>query len=210
MESLNTPLNKEELKKIDKFFYSNRHKISSKKMYKNLDSFIQQTPEFKNLISNLSKAEKTKAWMYLYDLRNNQPTIKKNNKNLIIGITVSILVLLSLAGYLYLSNSKAEKPKSSEIKAITQQQTDVAEQQSPSSGHLQVSSKSETMNFDECRIKVSQVTAMTVGTQYKSKLLIDTPQVYMTRVCTNDGSVILTCTQAEQKMTVTKSSDCPL
>ncbi|WP_336143345.1 hypothetical protein [Acinetobacter sp. 102] len=72
------------------------------------------------------------------------------------------------------------------------------------------SSPSTIMSFDECKQKALSVQVAVAGTQYKSAVLVDSDIAYMARICTNDGSVLITCSALDKKMITTKSNDCPI
>ncbi|MDM1019705.1 hypothetical protein QSV37_05180 [Acinetobacter sp. VNK23] len=72
------------------------------------------------------------------------------------------------------------------------------------------SSSNVVIEFNECKGRVKAVQSAVVGTQYKSAVLVDTDIAYMARICTNDGSVLITCSASDRKMVTTKSNDCPL
>lgn len=71
-------------------------------------------------------------------------------------------------------------------------------------------SPSSNMSFDECKQKAQSAQLAVAGTQYKSAVLVDSDIAYMARICTNDGSVLVTCSAPDQKMITTQSHDCPL
>lgn len=71
-------------------------------------------------------------------------------------------------------------------------------------------SPSDLVSFDECKSKARSVLLSVAGTQYKSAVLVDSDIAYMARICTNDGSVLVTCSAPDQKMITTRSYDCPL
>lgn len=71
------------------------------------------------------------------------------------------------------------------------------------------SESSTTINFKECRTKVL-MTRLEVTGHYKTATILDTDDVFISRICTNDGSVLITCSAPDQKMITSKSNDCPL
>lgn len=80
--------------------------------------------------------------------------------------------------------------------------------------HVQPEStlSSEASNFYECRATVKSMLGAVEGTQYKTGIIADSGLAYIARICTNDGSVLLTCSKPDgnlQPITVT-SSYCPL
>ncbi|RYL25115.1 hypothetical protein [Acinetobacter piscicola] len=72
-------------------------------------------------------------------------------------------------------------------------------------------SKSEfrTMDFSSCKRTVL-ATQISVSPQYKTSVIVNAPNNYIARICTNDGSVLMTCSGQDKKMILTKSSYCPL
>ncbi|NKG34792.1 hypothetical protein [Acinetobacter junii] len=73
-----------------------------------------------------------------------------------------------------------------------------------------LSSSGVAIEFNECKSKAKSVQSAVAGTQYKSSVLVDSDIAYMARICTNDGSVLVTCSASDGKMVTTKSNDCPL
>ncbi|MDO3665342.1 hypothetical protein [Acinetobacter higginsii] len=71
-------------------------------------------------------------------------------------------------------------------------------------------SPSSSMGFDECKQKALSVQLAVAGTEYKSAVLVDSDIAYTARVCTNDGSILITCSAIDRKMITTKSKDCPI
>lgn len=76
----------------------------------------------------------------------------------------------------------------------------------PTSSKLK--SQSTVMRFDECKKKVLGVQLSVAGTKYKSAVIANTKDMYIAKVCTSDGSVILTCSRLDNNLVTTKSSQC--
>lgn len=68
----------------------------------------------------------------------------------------------------------------------------------------------DTMSFAACSELQNRTIASVAGTQYKYSIVMDTAELRMVRVCTNDGSVLITCSALDQKVVTTQSPDCPL
>lgn len=74
------------------------------------------------------------------------------------------------------------------------------------------SSASETVarDFNACKRSAISAKLQLAGTQYKSKVIMDSTDGYIVRICTNDGSVLITCDASNGKMVESKSSICSL
>lgn len=70
------------------------------------------------------------------------------------------------------------------------------------------SSTSVNSSFQECKNKAKASQLSVAGTQYKSTVIVDSDSTYMARICTNDGSVLITCSGYDGKMILTKSTFC--
>jgi len=64
--------------------------------------------------------------------------------------------------------------------------------------------------FNACRGSAILAKSQLAGTQYKSKVIMDSTDGYIVRICTNDGSVLITCDASNGKMVESKSSICSL
>jgi len=80
------------------------------------------------------------------------------------------------------------------------------------SSYSSLPSVNETVvrDFNACRHSAISAKLQLAGTQYKSKVIMDSPDGYIVRICTNDGSVLITCGAADGKMITSKSSICSL
>jgi|GEM_PF-5766768 len=61
------------------------------------------------------------------------------------------------------------------------------------------------MSFAACNASVEQMLIDLAGSSYKSWSIVDTIDVKVTRICTNDGSLLVTCSSIDEKMVITKS-----
>ncbi|MEG2307377.1 MAG: hypothetical protein RR966_14510 [Acinetobacter sp.] len=68
METLNTPLNSDELAKIDEFIHDNINELSalSFEVYENIYLFKPKVANFDQYLGKLNENEKTRAWFYLF------------------------------------------------------------------------------------------------------------------------------------------------
>ena len=73
---------------------------------------------------------------------------------------------------------------------------------------LKVKSTSTNMSFTECK-KMALSSQLAVAGNYKTSVIINTSKEYMARICTNDGSVLLTCSARDGKLITTTSPYCP-
>ena len=69
----------------------------------------------------------------------------------------------------------------------------------------QQSADSVAMDFSECTSKL-QGSMLAVAGHYKTDLIVNTSDMVMGRICTNDGSVLVTCSRPDSSM-ITKKSD---
>lgn len=75
-----------------------------------------------------------------------------------------------------------------------------------SSANAKPSSQSISMSFEQCISKRESVIASLGVNPRDIKPIVDTGLMTMTRICTNDGSVLITCSSVDQKMIITQSS----
>lgn len=81
------------------------------------------------------------------------------------------------------------------------EQTRIArEKQEAESGMLKVA-----MSFSDCKSRLS-ASMLAVAGNYKTDLIVNSSEMAMGRICTNDGSVLITCSNPDQTM-ITKKSD---
>lgn len=73
---------------------------------------------------------------------------------------------------------------------------------------MKVKSTSTNMNFSECK-KMALSSQLAVAGNYKTSVIINTSSEYVARICTNDGSVLLTCSARDRKLITTTSPYCP-
>ena len=66
-------------------------------------------------------------------------------------------------------------------------------------------SESRSMDFDECKKIQASTLLSSVGTKTKVFSTVTTDILTSIRVCTTDGSVLLSCSKPDNKMVVTKS-----
>ncbi len=73
---------------------------------------------------------------------------------------------------------------------------------------MEVKSTSTNMNFSECK-KMALSSQLAVAGNYKTSVIINTSSEYVARICTNDGSVFLTCSARNRKLITMTSPYCP-
>ncbi|WP_180047435.1 MULTISPECIES: hypothetical protein [unclassified Acinetobacter] len=68
-------------------------------------------------------------------------------------------------------------------------------------------SESVTMDFTKCKQRVLAA-QLNVAPHYKTSVIVNAPKNYVARICTNDGSVLMTCSGQDNKLITVKSSYC--
>jgi len=71
--------------------------------------------------------------------------------------------------------------------------------------YAEIPSESRNMDFDECKKLQAGTLLSSVGTKTKVFSTVTTDILTSIRVCTTDGSVLLSCSKPDNKMVVTKS-----
>lgn len=73
----------------------------------------------------------------------------------------------------------------------------------------QVNSTSEAMNFAQCKRAVGQ-TILKLGPAaiINTRFIVSSPTISMTRICTTQGSLLITCNSLDSTMVTTHSPDC--
>lgn len=64
--------------------------------------------------------------------------------------------------------------------------------------------KSIPMSFSDCKSRLS-ASMLAVAENYKTDLIVNSGEMVMGRICTNDGSVLITCSKPDGKMITKKS-----
>lgn len=72
-----------------------------------------------------------------------------------------------------------------------------------------IKSESIPMNFSACVALQQQSVSAVFGAGYKTSVIVDTNELRMVRICTNDGSVLITCSEPDGNMITTTSPHCP-
>lgn len=119
-----------------------------------------------------------------------------------------------------LADAKKQTPKNQDLQsakavaAALQSQLDTKLQNRPalraSSGATEpgVSSTSSEMSFDQCNATVNS-TVRSLGVNWKDvKRIVNSSTVTMTKICTTDSSVTITCSKPDWAMTTTKGGQC--
>lgn len=135
MDNLRSPLNSDELKKIEAFLSENKDRLSrlSFSAYRDLRYFKTHVDDFNSYLTDLSVNEKTRAWSYLYSIskkhkeanksrstQNNiniEPnysfSIQKDKSNRVARIITSLLILaLIVLGFWFFSSGDDDKQPS--------------------------------------------------------------------------------------------------
>lgn len=99
--------------------------------------------------------------------------------------------------------------------SVTNNSRSVSKPETPSTGSP-ISAQdraviSNATNFEKCKAVVRN-TVDSVSSNYKTATILDNNLMYMVRMCTNDGSVLATCSAPDGNVSpITKASpDCPL
>lgn len=64
---------------------------------------------------------------------------------------------------------------------------------------------SEYVGFGECKSSAYSVYSQVVS-EYPAKIVADTDVLYVVKVWTNDGAIVVSCSQPDSKKTVTQSA----
>ncbi len=67
--------------------------------------------------------------------------------------------------------------------------------------------ESVEMDFYKCKQRVLAA-QLGVAPHYKTSVIVNAPKNYVARICTNDGSVLMTCSGQDNKLITVKSSSC--
>lgn len=68
---------------------------------------------------------------------------------------------------------------------------------------------SKVMSFSDCKKYVNDA-QLSTQKPFKNSVISDTKTEYLARICRKEGSVILACSAAQNKLVITKSAHCPL
>lgn len=109
---------------------------------------------------------------------------------------------------------QAENPRPTRVESAkpvtpTEPKPDPSITTSQSSNTDNVKSQSRPMSFDNCVMLQNQSMDAAKGTIYKTSIIVETADLRTIRVCTNDGSVLLTCSRLDGNMVTTVSPHCP-
>lgn len=132
---------------------------------------------------------------------------KKDSK---MGLLLVAFFLLMIIAVVFIKPDSGSSVSMPVVEQKKEAYTTPAATSSYQNSQVSSDSSSEIVSFDECKQKAQSVQLAVAGTQYKSAVLVDSDIAYMARICTNDGSVLVTCSAPDQKMITTRSYDCPL
>ena len=132
---------------------------------------------------------------------------KKDSK---IGLLLVAFVLLMIVAIVFIKPDSSSVSQAPAVEQKKETYTAPTTTSSYQSSQTSSDSSSTSVSFDECKSRALSVQLSVAGTQYKSAVLVDSDIAYMARICTNDGSVLVTCSAPDQKMITTRSYDCPL
>lgn len=65
------------------------------------------------------------------------------------------------------------------------------------------------MPFKECTTFIKDV-QLSTPKSFKTSMMSDTKSEKVARICRADGSIVLACSEAQQKLAITESAHCPL
>jgi len=74
----------------------------------------------------------------------------------------------------------------------------------PLRNQLSVESKKQAVPFEAC-VRFMARTVLDVGSR-NTRVIVNAPDLRMLRVCSSDGSVLITCSRVDSTMVLTKSS----
>ena len=132
---------------------------------------------------------------------------KKDSK---IGLLLVAFVLLMIVAIVFIKPDSSSVSQAPAVEQKKETYTAPTTTSSYQSNQTSSDSSSTSVSFDECKSRALSVQLSVAGTQYKSAVLVDSDIAYMARICTNDGSVLVTCSAPDQKIITTRSYDCPL
>lgn len=129
-----------------------------------------------------------------------------NPKQFLIFFTAFVIVAFSFYQYTqYRSNANKEN-----IAKAQAETANVAKDNDPYAVErtmrgIAPNSQGQDISFDDCKAKQSSMVLDLGGSQYKTEIIANTDIVSTIRVCTNDGSVLITCSALDGKLITTKS-----
>lgn len=135
---------------------------------------------------------------------------KKNNFNFI----KLLLIVFALAfGVIFALAMKSDEPPTKAVVESEVPKEKINNHQNLNTSVTSVKSNSLESNstpssFNDCKNKAMSAQLAVAGTQYKTNVIVDSPNTYVARICTNDGSVLITCSGYDEKMILTKSPHC--
>ena len=104
----------------------------------------------------------------------------------------------------YREKERIKREQEEARKLADKERREQASYGSPSASNKVVS------EFNACRSSAISAKSQLAGTQYKTKVIMDSTDGYIVRICTNDGSVLITCDASNGEMITSKSSICSL
>lgn len=137
---------------------------------------------------------------------------KKLNPFLIAFVVLAVLLFMVYGSYRH--TKEARYQTSSEINAQTQVEVKPEVRTPSTESPISTQDKAaiaNATNFEKCKAVVRN-TVDSVSSNYKTAKILDNNLMYMVRMCTNDGSVLATCSAPDGNVSpITKvSPDCPL
>lgn len=168
-----------------------------------------------NIMQNKNSTQSEDEALKLALRQRNQAFINRSKKrgfNFAKLLFIALALTLGLVVGLAASNrdtSYNQPIQSAAVERGTQINTDAAPKEVEVNNSYSPSSTSVNSSFQQCKSKAQATQLSVAGTQYKSTVIIDADDSYMARVCTNDGSVLITCSGHDGKMILTKSEVCP-
>lgn len=127
-----------------------------------------------------------------------------------IGWVLLVLGFIMAMGVIAKHNAENPTPAQNEPVKATQAQSSPTPAQTPTTtNNGAVESESRQIPFNECVGLQKQSLLAVAGTGYKTSVVVDSSDLSVVRICTNDGSVLITCSRLDGKMVTTKSPHCP-
>jgi hypothetical protein len=102
---------------------------------------------------------------------------------------------------------RIEREKEEEARMSAKRLEQESKQTRPSSGTAPPVSDSISMSFQDCLSRKTQIVASLNVNPRDIIPIVNTGIMTMDRICTSDGSVLITCSKPDKKMVVTKSSE---
>ena len=95
-----------------------------------------------------------------------------------------------------------------QLEAQIKRKADLTPQRVETAPTTTVSSSSKAMPFDQCNATVKS-TIQTLAVNWKDfRRIVNSAEMTMTKICTRDGSVTITCSAPDSRMVTTQGAQC--